>query len=433
MITDVGRDIIAKYLLGQVPAFATHISLGVGARPGAQRVHVVTGKKVSDGVATLTSTSHMFKVGDWVSVNINDVSHNGVHRITKTTTSEFSFNLDRTNQAMQAASGVAKLDASKKQNMDFEVARIPITSKGYVTENGVTKMAFAAEMPEKERLLVSEVGLWSAGGNTNALGSDSKALFNFGFSEPWKWASGDTVQNIPFRPILSEGPNAIDDSLVGNVFRCTGDTPLLSNVNRSEKHETPRAPSAVIALRGDTSTIVSENGRLRVSADSHIVMNVPPMDLSRSGPDDEIKIAFSLVSSPGYPLGDHKARIVVEFLHSERDPATNAKMFVEVDSGDYSSTAYHVVTQRMSEIVRTGDFDWSRVRVVRIYVGVSAQAASYYIMLDGLRFENVSSLNPTYGMVGYAVVDDNRTYPKPIYKIADSSNYVEFRMGVGVA
>ena len=33
MITDVGKEIISKYLLGQTPAYATHISIGCGAVP----------------------------------------------------------------------------------------------------------------------------------------------------------------------------------------------------------------------------------------------------------------------------------------------------------------------------------------------------------------------------------------------------------------
>ena len=33
MITDAGKEIISKYLLGQVPTYASHISIGCGAVP----------------------------------------------------------------------------------------------------------------------------------------------------------------------------------------------------------------------------------------------------------------------------------------------------------------------------------------------------------------------------------------------------------------
>jgi len=33
LITNTGKTILAKYLIGQAPAYASHIALGVGARP----------------------------------------------------------------------------------------------------------------------------------------------------------------------------------------------------------------------------------------------------------------------------------------------------------------------------------------------------------------------------------------------------------------
>ena len=35
MITNNGKEIIAKFLLGQAPAYATHIALGCGAKPNS--------------------------------------------------------------------------------------------------------------------------------------------------------------------------------------------------------------------------------------------------------------------------------------------------------------------------------------------------------------------------------------------------------------
>ena len=36
MITNVGKNILAKYLIGQAPAYASHIALGCGATPKAR-------------------------------------------------------------------------------------------------------------------------------------------------------------------------------------------------------------------------------------------------------------------------------------------------------------------------------------------------------------------------------------------------------------
>jgi hypothetical protein len=33
MITNIGKNILAKYLIGQAPAYASHIAIGCGAKP----------------------------------------------------------------------------------------------------------------------------------------------------------------------------------------------------------------------------------------------------------------------------------------------------------------------------------------------------------------------------------------------------------------
>ena len=33
MITDNGKELISKYLIGQAPAYASHIAIGCGAKP----------------------------------------------------------------------------------------------------------------------------------------------------------------------------------------------------------------------------------------------------------------------------------------------------------------------------------------------------------------------------------------------------------------
>ena len=64
--------------------------------------------------------------------------------------------------------------------------------------------------------------------------------------------------------------------------------------------------------------------------------------------------------------------------------------------------------------------------------GGSAEGPStnYFVGLDALRLENVSTLNPLYGLTGYTVIktEDGR----PIVKAANTSNLVEFRFGLDV-
>jgi hypothetical protein len=54
----------------------------------------------------------------------------------------------------------------------------------------------------------------------------------------------------------------------------------------------------------------------------------------------------------------------------------------------------------------------------------------YYVALDALRLENVSSVNPLYGLTGYSVVQN--TNAETVTKLPNTSNYVEFRFSIGV-
>jgi hypothetical protein len=89
LITNTGRTILAKYLIGQAPAYASHIALGVGSTP--------------------LSGSENF--------------------------------------------GPEELEEYQvKKNLDFEVLRIPISSRGYVyDESGVARSGFAGELPGAQR------------------------------------------------------------------------------------------------------------------------------------------------------------------------------------------------------------------------------------------------------------------------------------------
>ena len=79
MITNTGKNILAKYLIGQAPAYASYIAIGCGANPLA---------------------------------------------------SDSTFG-----------------DYSNKTRLDFEMFRVPITSRGYVTEDGISKIVLTAELP----------------------------------------------------------------------------------------------------------------------------------------------------------------------------------------------------------------------------------------------------------------------------------------------
>ena len=447
MITHEGKELVAKFLLGQAPAYATHIALGCGARPAQDVTRIVTARGVNDNIASLTSAGHGYRIGDLVDINISASTYNGTYKIIDVTKDTFSYELEHNNNSVVATSGTARLSMGHMRTMDFEMIRIPISSRGYVNENGITKIAFAAEIPTTERFLISEAALWSAGSNSNAVSTDSRMIYTFGRLEGWRHHYGNTVQDVPWQAFLAETPPDIDSAKVGPVFMTANDTPVMTNAARANRYEPARFMSQSIFLRGNSSKIDSTDqnsrtGLLSVNdsyANNHVHLDTVAVDLSKNNPDDELKLAFSVVSRVAEnPVTPAKTRIMVEFMHSESDQTRGyARMFGEFRADDIDKSRYCILTKRLRDLVVSPDFDWTKVRVVRIYAScydaAGALDGEHYVALDGMRFDNVSSPNPTYAMTGYSVYNDGSTSsPKPIYKVANTSNYIEFRANLGV-
>lgn len=446
MITNNGKELVAKFLLGQAPAYATHIGLGCGSRPAIDLPRTVTAKQVTNNVATLTSNGHGYRIGDLLNININDITYNGIYIIKDITTNTISYDIEHVDNSNVAATGTVRLAMADKDAMDFEMIRVPISSRGYVNEDGVTKIAFAAEMPTTERFLISEASLWSAGSNQNAQNIDSRMLYTFGLLEGWKHHYGTTIADVPLRAFLAANPPDIDQALVGKIFATTNETPVMMNVARADRYEPGRYMSNTIMLRGDSSKLLStDNTRFGVIsldgtyANEHIHLDTTSIDFSRNNPNDEIRVAFSVVSRVAQnPVVPSKVMVYVEFLHSESDSASGyARLYGEVQYDDIATNRYVIMRNRLSDLMVSGDFSWSKVRVVRIfascYDAVGNLDDDSYVALDAVRFENLNSPNPIYAMTGYSVFNDgSESSPKPIYKVPNTTNYIEFRANLGV-
>ena len=144
MITNTGKKIIGKYLLGQTTGYASYIAVGCGAKP-----------------------------------------------------------------LLPYVSGDTP-DYSAKTELDFEMFRVPISSRGFIDEDGKSKIVFTAELPTEERYEITEVGVYSAASNPSAGSTDSKSLLSFSQNENWKINGTSTVDSISER---------LDDPLIAGVIR----------------------------------------------------------------------------------------------------------------------------------------------------------------------------------------------------------------------
>jgi hypothetical protein len=385
MITNTGKSIIGKYLLGQAPAFGSFLAIGCGATP------------LSNG----------------------DIGQ----------------------------------DHSEKTNLDFEMFRVPISSKGFINENGIDKIVFTAELPSEERYEITEVGMYSAGSNPSAGAYDSKTIFGFTQTENWQNHSESSVTEIPNRlEALDKPQNDNNISVIDSVFQTTAENPIFYKAPRFQRYERCRFLNNIIMIQGDYShiTLNEESGSLQnnfvvESGSNHIHLTGERFDFTKNSLTDELRLSFSIVNKVGDSQNVPKvARVLIEFASSETENAEYARLEAEVvddPSGtgyDLSTERYFVVKKQIQELVTSTNFTWNSVTVVRIYASVfedtdpgELPSGDYYIALDALRLENVATKNPLYGLTGYSVVQNIDA--SAIIKNPNTSNYIEFRFSVDVS
>lgn len=454
MITNTGKNILAKYLIGQAPAYASHIAIGCGAKPLA-----------SNGT-----------LGDY----------------------------------------------SGKESLDFEMFRVPITSRGYVTENGQSKIVFTAELPTAERYEITEVGVWSAGSNPTAGSYDSKTIYSFSGAENWEYHNQNGAIAIPsiYEPLDSGStPPNNKISTSRTVFQTNADNRIFTNTERSSRYERCRFLNNIMVVRGDMTNLSLTNGVLGIpNGSNHIHLTGVNLDFNKNAPTDQLKLAFSVINKDGESsssIQPDEVRIVIEFSDTDEANAINAQharmqiVIKGTDLGvDFATNRYFVSTAALQDLLKTSGFTWNVVNIVKFYVTiikgtalvsnksatntvvtlttsanhsfsvgdkiivaglgnsgrfdgtfeitevtsntikynstgviVSSTALSptiqidspsddYYVALDALRLENITSSNPVYGLSGYSVIKNAGA--QPILKYSNTTNHIEFRFGMDV-
>ena len=385
MITNKGKSIIGKYMLGQVPAYASYLAVGCGPIP----------------------------------LQTEDVADN----------------------------------FAEKENLDFEMFRVPISSRGFINENGIDKIVFTAELPTEERYEITEVGLYSAGSNPSAGAQDSKTVFAFTQGENWEHHTASASTVIPVVSIPLDDPEEDDIiAAVGTetgVFQTNADNAIFYNQDRIDRYERARFLNNTILMRGNDSDLSLDGGgsggvdNLVVDSGNHIHLASPNVNFSENSPIDELRFAFSLVNRDGGSASNpDTVRILIDFAATDNNsPTTYARFEVNIEDGvdgyDFATNRYFVVSKQLQELYKSQDFTWNAVSVVKIYVSIFDSlsgglypTSDYYIALDALRLENIATVNPIYGLTGYSIIkNDNAT---TIVKSPNTNNYIEFRFSIGV-
>ncbi len=457
MITNDGKEIISKYLIGQVPTFATHLAIGCGATPldvtdsipntvyGKKRLDfemtrvpisskgfvddsetfIVTNKALTSNVATLTtSVAHNIVVGETVVISGVDSTFNGQYQVTSTnapTNTTFSYSKVATN----------------------------VTSAA-VTPNGAavvsrTKVSLTAELPTDNRYDITEVGIWSTGANSLAGQYDSKMIFNF--SQSWQY-HGTSIAD-PATKDLGAG-SAVDITGSDKYFYAYTNDSLFQTTLRKDRKEGPRHLNKTLLVRGDLSTITGSINGDWTPAGDHIHLNDINFDISGNNSADLLKLAFSVIdrTATAQAVPDN-IKIMMEFYKSETATSNGyAKAQIYIPGTSVSTDRYVVGSFTISQNIdysneaassslpyirfyTSPDFSAQDIRVCRIFVAVTKSAApstDHYISFDGFRIDNTIE-NPTYKLSGYSIIKKDG---HPISKLANTNNYIDFRFSLGV-
>jgi hypothetical protein len=464
MITNDGKEIISKYLLGQVPEYATHLAIGCGATPlgptdpipnsaysqkrldfEMTRVPIsskgfvddsvtyqITTKELVSNVATLTtSVNHDIVIGETVIVSDVDNSLDGQFEVTAVTSNTFSYSV--------IGSDISPA-VSLSPNGSALVPR--------------TKMSLTAELPTENRYEISEVGIWSAGNNSLASQYDSRVLFNF--SNSWQ-VHNVAISDPPLNTNLGfDGSSTtVDIQETATAFYANTSDPIFQVSTRKDRKEGPRYLNRTLMLRGDFSSIDDSAGIDGdwVGSGSHVHLNNIGFDISGNNTSDLLKLAFSMVDRTSVAQAAVKdVKVLVEFFKNEVTGSQSfAKMQIYVPGSVLDVNRYFVASSQISQNVdysnesasttlpyirfyTSADFASTEIKIARVFAAVTKSDDSpsddHYIAFDGFRLDNTTD-NPIYKMSGYSIIAGNNGLP--IIKTANSNNYIDFRFSLGVS
>lgn len=376
MITNNGKNILAKYLIGQAPAYASYLAFGCGQKP-------------------------------------------------LQTTSSFE-------------------DYSGKQSLDLEMFRSPITSRGYVKDfdelgNEYSEIVFTAALPTDQRYEITEVGVFSAGANPEAASVESGMLLEFTNNESWEYHSSSSTSAVQAYGSDLGDPSQGIIEITDKAFNGNSDSLVLDNNTRLDRNERPRYLNQSLYMSGTSSAIVGTGTSIEPDSSdlSHIHLLGKSINLDKYSSQDELRLGVSVLNRNPDTSNPTDVKIIVEFTTAEgveNPQSAFIKAHLTAVDDDLNNNRYFVISKKLEELETTEEFSWQSVSIVKVYVSVLSDGTNYsddfFVALDALRIENVSSVSPLYGLTGYTVTKTDSGYP--IIKDANTSNLVEFRFAMDV-
>lgn len=460
MITNIGKNLLAKYLVGQTQSYASHIAVGCGPNPVAS-----DGGNFGDYALKKSLDFEMFRVPI---ISRGFVNEDGIDKVVLTAQLPTEERYEITEVGIFSAASNPVAGSFDSRNIysfadtdnwlyqpfnspaiDIETIYSPLDDRVVnitnVTASGTT-ITYTTD---------ANHGL--AVGNKISIVGVSPIVFNL---------LDKNIQTVPApNKFTLISPSAITSTFVSPgylindvetnminqiypVFQTNADNRVFTHQDRVARNERCRFLNNIIAIVGNDSTLTRNlSGKLDIGTGSkYIRLNETTVDFTKNSPLDELRFAFSVVNkvANSNTVPDN-VKILLEFSHTGLNSSQEyARFEVDIDHVGYTegtaletinfaSNRYVVATKALKDLNKTDNFDWREVAVAKIYACVTENnlpSDQFYVCLDGLRLENITSTNSLYGLTGYSVI--KTVGANPIIKSANTTNYIEFRFALGV-
>lgn len=400
MITNTGKSIIAKYLVGQAPAYASYIAIGCGPKPLA-----------SDGVLGDYSdkTSLDFEMFRVRIESRGFVNENGTNKIVLT----------------------AELPTEER----YEISEVGVYSAG--------SNPAAGAYDSKTIYVFNDSENWEYHSQTAA---EHIPTIYIPLDNEDNVIAGEYKINPTTREYDANGTMTTLP-----VFKTNADNKVFTNSERLSRYERCRFLNSIIMVQGDnadlSTEVVSGKRMLVVNPGSnHIHLTGTNLDFNKNAPSDELKLAFSVISKNGESsTPPDQVRVMVEFSSSDiHGTGQWARFELDIDDinftegvsttkHDFTNNRYVVGTRQLQDLRKSIGFTWSEVDVAKFYVSIikdGEPSPDYYLGIDAFRLDNKSQENSLYGLTGYSVIKN--TGSATVVKNANTTNYIEFRFGMDV-
>lgn len=392
MLTKTGKSILAKYLVNQAPGYAGYIAIGCGANPLSTMTFDVSLANINTttDIATITTSSaHNFLANDTVFIKGIDGSYDGAYTVASVVNSTaFTVNNSVASANVDPiTNGTVTRNYAEKENLDFEMFRVPIISRALAVESNLTKVVFTAQLPTLEQYGMTEIGIYPSGTNPVAGVADSRILFNFSDTERWEFHSDTTEQaTSKITGLGNSSTGAISAASTDHMLLANSSDPIFNVYDRLIKKEQPRFELKTIMVRGNTSglntsastwTLVTNEEKPDNQA--HIHHTNVNFTFDQNTSEDQLKLAFSVIpstassSTAGFP----NVKIMVQFSSSETlSDSEYANMQIDLPGSTFDNSRYYVATKTLSELKKTANFQWSGVNTIKVFTSVESLAGT---------------------------------------------------------